>query len=455
MIPVAFAGGWAARLTTVFGGSLSDIDESHLERLVDQGTREDADLDFKEERYGNGDSERREFAADVAAMANDRGGVIVIGIRDEDDVAVELTPVPLASAEVGRMRSIGADNLAPYAAFYIAPVESLDHPGQGYYLVVVPPSSDRPHAVRKGIDLRYPRRHGPSKRWLSESEVADAYRDRFTRVGADVDRVYDVLEQGRGLMALTPDLPLLAFALAPSERGSLIVDAEALGRAEDRVRQPDFTGGQPPFEGPWAGLFPPIVAAGRRRLRIGTTDQHGGIDTHYTYAEVHTDGCAFMGVQLPGPLPAEIGLLPGQATDDDRLILVTQLTTHAVTYLQAAAKLSSELAGSFGDCAVLAALIGDNMRLVEYDGDSFPRLTRGSSAGPVFSPHTVTLDSLVDISPDLLIGARLICSDLVQAFGEPELRTITSTGELRLRVFPKGYHQMITAWAAGRRIALS
>ena len=215
MIPASFTGGWAARLRTVFGASLSDIDESHLQQLVERSTREDADLDFKETPYGNGDSDRREFAADIAAMANDRGGVIVIGVRDESDVAVERTPVLLDTAEVGRMRSIGADNLAPYAPFYVAPIESGEHAGRGYYLVVVPPSSDRPHAVRKGIDLRYPRRHGASKRWLSEAEVADAYRDRFTRVGSEVDRVFEVLEQGRDAMAPTQDLPLFAVALAP------------------------------------------------------------------------------------------------------------------------------------------------------------------------------------------------------------------------------------------------
>jgi Putative DNA-binding domain len=45
--------------------------------------REDADLDFKQEGYGNSDSTRREMAADIAAMANERGGLIIIGIRGD------------------------------------------------------------------------------------------------------------------------------------------------------------------------------------------------------------------------------------------------------------------------------------------------------------------------------------------------------------------------------------
>lgn len=455
MTPASFTSGWAARLRSVFGVPLDEIDEARLQALVEQGAREDADLDFKQTLYGNGDSDRREFAADIAAMANDRGGVIVIGIRDETDIAVERTPVPLDSAEEGRMRSIGASNLAPYAPFEVLRIDSPERSEHGYYLVVVPPSANRPHAVRKGNDLRYPRRHGSSKRWLSESEVADAYRDRFTRVVADVGRVYEVLEQGREAMATVDDLPLFALAIAPFERGNLIIDADVVKRAEKRVQQPDFASGSPPFEGPWAGLFPPLAVVGRRRLRIGTPDQRGGVDTHYTYAEVHTDGCSFIGAHLMVPPPGMFGLMPGQATDDDRLILVTHLATHTISYLLAAAKLSSELTGAFGDCSVVAALVGNNMRLVEYDGDHLARLARGTPVSPVYSPHTLTLDSLLQVSPDLLIASRLVCSDLVQAFGEPELRAISHEGELRLTAFPRDYHQMLTTWAAEHDIAIA
>jgi hypothetical protein len=443
----AFTAGWAARLHTVFGAPLTEVDESHLQRLVDEGVREDADLDFKEALYGNGDSDRREFAADIASMANDRGGVIVIGIRDDNHAAVERTPVLLDRAEEGRMRAIGASNLAPYAPFEVLPVESSEHPGQGYYLVLVPPSPDRPHAVRKGIDLRYPRRHGSSKRWLAESEVADAYRDRFTRVGSDQDRLDTVLNQGREAMMPSEERPLFALALVPSQRGNLLIDAELVKRTEERVRQADFTAGRPPFEAPWAGLFAPVVLVGRRRLRIGTPGPDGGIDTHYTYAELHTDGSSFLGLQIGSPDPRTItGMMPAQATTEDRLILVTQLTILAVTCLRSAATLSSELGGAFGDCSVVAALIGNSMRLVRHDPDGRAVVTRGASQGPVFSPHTLTLDSLLELSPDLMVAARLLCSDLVQAFGEPELPGVSPEGALRVTSFPLAYQQQLRDW---------
>ena len=79
--------GWAVRLRDVLGAPPHEVDEEQLKALVDSGVREDADLDVKEVSYGTSDPDRRKLAGDVAAMANDRGGLIVIGIRDEDDVA--------------------------------------------------------------------------------------------------------------------------------------------------------------------------------------------------------------------------------------------------------------------------------------------------------------------------------------------------------------------------------
>jgi hypothetical protein len=85
MIPSSLAG----RLVAVFGVRPADVAQEHLETLVTGQVREDADLDFKETHYGNSDAQTRELAADVAAMANQRGGVIILGIREENEVAVE------------------------------------------------------------------------------------------------------------------------------------------------------------------------------------------------------------------------------------------------------------------------------------------------------------------------------------------------------------------------------
>src|SRR3954465_1240221 len=110
---------WALRLTDLLGARPDEIREQHLQGLVDGAVREDADLDFKRERYGNTDSEKRKLAGDIAAMANYRGGLLVIGIRDENDVAVERTPVELVDGEEARFRQIAAGNIAPHLTFEV------------------------------------------------------------------------------------------------------------------------------------------------------------------------------------------------------------------------------------------------------------------------------------------------------------------------------------------------
>ena len=70
------------RLQTLLGVSLDDLKYEHLEALVTNRVPEAFDLDFKKQLYGNGDTARRDLAGDVAALANQRG-LLVLGI-DED-----------------------------------------------------------------------------------------------------------------------------------------------------------------------------------------------------------------------------------------------------------------------------------------------------------------------------------------------------------------------------------
>jgi predicted HTH transcriptional regulator len=64
----------------MLGMPIDSIDESHLQSLVTEGRREDAQLEFKLTLPGGGENEKREFLKDVSAMANSQGGDIIYGI---------------------------------------------------------------------------------------------------------------------------------------------------------------------------------------------------------------------------------------------------------------------------------------------------------------------------------------------------------------------------------------
>jgi len=274
---------WEFRLRALLDAPIHEIEEVNLETLVADGVREDVDLDFKQSHYGSSDSEKRELASDIAAMANERGGLIIIGIRDEEDAAKELTPVDLVDGLEARYRQVVASNAAPNVAFDVHVVVAADEEKKGYYLLAVPPSSLRPHAVRKNNDLRYPRRNGTTTRWLNESEVADMYRDRF-RLGTDQSaRAETILRQGLAELDLEDDGAYLAIALVPQVEGFMSI-------SQARIKQIEEWSVDEPGSYCWRGFFGgrPRARSGLRRIVVAY-----GLDNHerakMPYAELYSD----------------------------------------------------------------------------------------------------------------------------------------------------------------------
>jgi len=138
---------------------------------VSNGVTEEFDLDFKRELYGNTDKAKRDLAGDVAALANTAGGVIVIGVAEDDQArAVDADGVVLTDTEKGRMLQIVASGVSPLPAIDIIAVPETfdssngtsdrdDEPARGFYLVVVPKSASMPHAVIINDAFRFPMRN--------------------------------------------------------------------------------------------------------------------------------------------------------------------------------------------------------------------------------------------------------------------------------------------------------
>jgi hypothetical protein len=156
------------RLEAVFGTPISKVSYADVAALAaSKSVPEDYDLDFKRDLYGHGDSERRKLAGDVAAMANTAGGVILLGV-DEDDQARGINTPGVALSDDGhnRMHKIVASEVAPLPSIDIIPLEdAAAGPGTGVYLIVVPRSPGGPHGVRINEGYRYPRRHGCRAGW--------------------------------------------------------------------------------------------------------------------------------------------------------------------------------------------------------------------------------------------------------------------------------------------------
>jgi hypothetical protein len=96
------------------------------------------------------------------------------------------------------------------------------------------------------------------------------------------------------------------------------------------------------------------------------------------------------------------------------------------------------------------------LRLVQYVGDSLPFIVgRPPLTRAPRSQHTVTVDSIASTSPEWLVATRLVCAELVQAFGAPELSTISQNGAIVRRAWPTSYYQGLDTWSQEHGLTIS
>jgi hypothetical protein len=286
---------WQGRLRVVLGVALSELRHEHINQVVATGGAEAADLDFKVSLYGRADRDRHELCKDIAGMRNHRGGLIILGVSDEDGIAVAAPGVALSDGESSRMLQIVAAGTAPYAEFEIEtlPGPAPDH---GFYVLVAPPSPLRPHAVVAGDALKYPRRNGTVTRWLSEVEVADLYRDRFRGQTTQLDRLERIGSEA--IDQLSSDRPWLVVASVPNQPGALPISFAERRTTEQWVRDQhtsfDYSDGF--FESPAVAM----VGVGVERYTIKSHFDQDGL-ANYAYAECHADGACVAARQLNHP----------------------------------------------------------------------------------------------------------------------------------------------------------
>jgi hypothetical protein len=449
-MPAPRVPGWTSRLADLLGAPIDQVGEGHLDRLVTGSVREDADLDYKRERYGESNDDKREFAADIAAMANFRGGLIILGIRDENEAAAERTPVSLDPTEERRMRQIAAERIAPHVGFHIHPVESDADSSMGYYLLIVPPSTLRPHLVRAGrTSLGVPVRDGATKRWLDEPEIADAYRDRY-RVAVDqAVRVSQILNEGVANMDREANA-FLAVAMVPTGRGSVTID---LGRVDAIQQWLRDLGAPSYFEGFFDPTSSPTADVAAHRVTVSPLwDRDRPRRTSYT--ELFDDGAGFACTHMPD-------MRDPTADHDETWILNEGLMWSVGRCLLLLGQHAGGNCGAWGDALVEVKLIeqtGRPMRLAWIQtrgaGAMGPAAVQGGRPLAVAeSRRTVLVETIATVGPALVAATRLVATDLFHALGSAEVRQITPDGALRIRHL--GGEGALREWATQRRIAVT
>jgi Putative DNA-binding domain len=436
---------WAASVRDVFDAPVDEVSLEHIERLVREQARELAELDFKATLYGNGDSDKRELCKDIAAMRNDRGGVIVLGVADTNGVAVGCPEVSLSDAEERRMVQVVASGTQPYAAFDIHPVEGRTA-GKGFYLLIAAPSPFRPHAVVVGDGFRYPRRAGATTRYLSETEVADMYRDRFRGEKQQIDRLAQITDEAiaqldKGGKAQTLDIDAarrrgwLVVSLVPNSPGSMAMSFTARAEIEQWARADHSA--QDLIDGFFD--LPPTASAGVERYALkGPAD--AGKPANYPNAVCYTDGAATAAVPLH---------FATQGTS--RPVLLGSMLLFAMTQtLRLVGRHALHNAGARGEAAVEARIMGPDMVLgYTHSGGLVEAYSSELLVQEARSRRTLPLTSLANAPQELFIATRMMLTDVFNAFGQAEVPQIASDGTLRLRYFPAAHNVKAVAEQRG------
>lgn len=219
--------------------NLDAITEAAVRALVEQGYAESKVIEYKRDLPGPSEGEKKEFLADISSMANTAGGHVVFGVRAEDGIPKEITPLTVASPEPEelRLQNILQDGLQPRVPG--VQLRFIPLATGGFVLLIrVPRSWVAPHQVTYQKVFRFFGRHSKGKYPLDVVEL----RSLFLKAGGEVDRVQrfrtDRLNRILSQETPVPTVvgPKLVIHLLPLG-GSLSVDVSELHRNPLRLHK--------------------------------------------------------------------------------------------------------------------------------------------------------------------------------------------------------------------------
>jgi hypothetical protein len=426
------------RVEAILGAPIDQLTIEHIQTAVATGVEEGRDLDFKEDHY----KDNEEFAKDVAAFANHVGGLIVIGVREEQLRAVKLTPVTLANNPRGRYEQILPRRITPFVRdVEIQVLSSTDQPDEGIVLIAIPRSLLAPHALFNEHDklrhMHWPVRSGTGTRYLDETELADFYRTRFAGAAAQSARLDSVQAEGRLRLGGAP--VWLAISLVPALPGEV--------RSTDRVERARSLTQHWALQQPREDQAIPGRLAQQLSATVGVrraiVPRGRNWQSDRLHLEFHDDGAGY-GAAVCGDWDAAqdtIGV-PLRQLALDCLWLTSLMAEHALD------------AGAAGEALLAAELvIHPNREVWIVDDGEFFGGTPVSGSFQVNSAVLPDTNLSVDLSalapgahPVAKVAARL-AGDLAAVFGVADLDVLSADGQLRPQSFPPNGGRALFEWA--------
>lgn len=168
------------------------IEFEDIEKLILNSIPESTYLDYKQELPSTKDSDKKDFAHDVAAFANKEGGVIIFGISEKREEGGK-TGLPEKIVSTPSNADDHIKRLEEYARSYILPrlhqvqireIKSADSSHRVIFMKIQK-SRETPHLVRFGSDQRFYRRGNSGKYEMDVAEI----RQAFVQGGLKLDQI--------------------------------------------------------------------------------------------------------------------------------------------------------------------------------------------------------------------------------------------------------------------------
>jgi hypothetical protein len=154
---------------------LEDLSIPAIKSLIATGMRESRTLDFKRDAVGGKDDDKREFLADVSALANSAGGDLLFGIEETSGEATAVPGVVISDpdAEILRLEQIVRNGLEPRLPHI--DFRWVAEGGVGCLLVRVARSYVGPHRISFRDNGKFFARNSAGKYPLDVAELRAAF----------------------------------------------------------------------------------------------------------------------------------------------------------------------------------------------------------------------------------------------------------------------------------------